>query len=70
MRVLVVEDDEMIGEAVCTALGIGRDEVVAHQWVDNGPGWCAVMLASRERTLRLYLLDAARGRRARAWKKK
>jgi PhzF family phenazine biosynthesis protein len=38
---------------ICTALGIARDEVLAHQWVDNGPGWCAVMLGSRERLLAL-----------------
>ncbi len=28
-------------------LGIGREEIVDSQWVDNGPGWVAVMLASR-----------------------
>ena len=38
-------DDATLGQ-VCVALGIGRDEVLAHQWVDNGPGWCAVMLGS------------------------
>jgi PhzF family phenazine biosynthesis protein len=27
-------------------LGLAPTEVVAHQWVDNGPGWCAVLLAS------------------------
>ena len=45
-------DDATLGQ-VCEALGIGRDEVLAHQWVDNGPGWCAVMLGSRERLLAL-----------------
>lgn len=33
MRVLVVEDDEMIGEAVCTALGAAAH---ASDWVRNG----------------------------------
>ena len=28
------------------ALGLQAGDVVRHQWVDNGPGWCAVMLAS------------------------
>jgi PhzF family phenazine biosynthesis protein len=33
------------------ALGLTDDDVVAHQWVDNGPGWCAVMLRSAEQVL-------------------
>jgi PhzF family phenazine biosynthesis protein len=35
------------------ALGLGESEVRAHQWVDNGPGWCAVLLDSAERVLAL-----------------
>jgi PhzF family phenazine biosynthesis protein len=31
---------------IAAALGIDRGAIVQHQWVDNGPGWCAVMLAS------------------------
>jgi PhzF family phenazine biosynthesis protein len=27
-------------------LGLDRSDVLHHQWVDNGPGWCAVMLRS------------------------
>ena len=27
-------------------LGITRKDVVAHQWVDNGPGWAGIQLAS------------------------
>lgn len=27
-------------------LGIAPEDVLHHQWVDNGPGWCAVMLRS------------------------
>jgi PhzF family phenazine biosynthesis protein len=30
---------------VAAGLGIGRDQVVDAQWVDNGPGWVAVLLA-------------------------
>jgi PhzF family phenazine biosynthesis protein len=35
------------------ALGLGANELRAHQWVDNGPGWCAVLLDSAERVLAL-----------------
>lgn len=38
---------------VCAGLGVARADIVAHQWVDNGPGWCAVMLASAEQVLGL-----------------
>src|SRR3569832_998442 len=30
-----------------------REEIVLHQWVDNGPGWAAVMLDSAEKVLSL-----------------
>lgn len=43
-------DDELLGR-VCAGLGLRRDEVRAHAWVDNGPGWCAVLLESAERVL-------------------
>jgi PhzF family phenazine biosynthesis protein len=35
------------------ALGLEAGEVLRHQWVDNGPGWCAVMLGSAQRVLAL-----------------
>lgn len=35
------------------ALKIPLSDVRQHQWVDNGPGWCAVMLGSAERVLSL-----------------
>ncbi len=38
---------------VAAVLGLSAGEIVAHQWVDNGPGWCAVMLGSAERVLGL-----------------
>jgi PhzF family phenazine biosynthesis protein len=35
------------------AFGIDRDQVVAHQWVDNGPGWAVVRLATAHEVLAL-----------------
>jgi PhzF family phenazine biosynthesis protein len=35
------------------ALDIPRDAVRAHQWVDNGPGWSALLLDSAERVLQI-----------------
>jgi len=46
-----VADDHV--ERIARALGIERDRVVAHQWVDNGPGWAAVRLASADEVLAL-----------------
>lgn len=37
------------------ALGLAEDEVLHHQWVDNGPGWCAVMLRSAEAVRALHV---------------
>lgn len=34
-------------------LGVRAAEVRHHQWVDNGPGWCAVMLRSAKQVLSL-----------------
>ena len=45
-------DDETLGRAIA-ALGIARERVVAHQWVDNGPGWAAIRLATAEEVLGL-----------------
>jgi PhzF family phenazine biosynthesis protein len=36
---------------VALALGLSPGEVVEHQWVDNGPGWVAVLVRSAERVL-------------------
>jgi PhzF family phenazine biosynthesis protein len=46
-------------DRIVEGLGIKRDMVIAHQWVDNGPGWCAVMLDSAERVLRVRPDSAA-----------
>lgn len=45
--------DEPLVERLCSILGVDRGEVVDVQWVDNGPGWVAVLLASAERVLAL-----------------
>ena len=38
---------------IAGALDVPLSEIVHHQWVDNGPGWCAVMLRSAQRVLAL-----------------
>jgi PhzF family phenazine biosynthesis protein len=38
-------EPEVLAQVVA-ALRIAPEEVVRHQWVDNGPGWCAVLLRS------------------------
>lgn len=45
--------DEADLAPLCAALGIERRQILAHQWVDNGPGWCALMLADAAAVLRL-----------------
>ena len=35
------------------AMGVSPEHVQDHQWVDNGPGWCALMLDGAERVLGL-----------------
>jgi PhzF family phenazine biosynthesis protein len=38
---------------VAVALGVDRSELVAVEWVDNGPGWIAALFESAERVLEL-----------------
>ena len=38
---------------ICTALALRADDLLGHQWVDNGPGWCAIRLASADAVLAL-----------------
>jgi PhzF family phenazine biosynthesis protein len=43
--------EESLVERIAGVLGIERSAVVDSQWVDNGPGWVAVLLASAEEVL-------------------
>jgi PhzF family phenazine biosynthesis protein len=45
-------DDAYLNQIV-TAFGIDLTDVVAHQWVDNGPGWAVIQLASAQQVLDL-----------------
>ena len=45
-------EEELVGR-IAGVLGIERSAVVDSQWVDNGPGWVAVLLASAEEVLAL-----------------
>jgi PhzF family phenazine biosynthesis protein len=38
---------------IAKALALAPSDIVQHQWVDNGPGWCAVMLRSAGQVLSL-----------------
>ncbi|MFE5028257.1 PhzF family phenazine biosynthesis protein [Streptomyces sp. NPDC056656] len=38
---------------IVAAFGITRERVMAHQWVDNGPGWAVVQLPTAEEVLAL-----------------
>ena len=38
---------------IARAIGIAEDVICAAQWVDNGPGWVAVLLGSRSEVLAL-----------------
>ncbi len=38
---------------IAKALAVQPADIVHHQWVDNGPGWCAVMLRSARHVLSL-----------------
>jgi PhzF family phenazine biosynthesis protein len=40
-------------EKIAAALGVDRSELLAVEWVDNGPGWTAALLESAERVLEL-----------------
>lgn len=44
-----VDEAEVAG--IAAFLGIDRSAIVDSQWVDNGPGWVAVLLASAEAVL-------------------
>jgi PhzF family phenazine biosynthesis protein len=44
--------DQEVGRVVA-ALGVDRSELLAVEWVDNGPGWICALLESAERVLEL-----------------
>jgi len=45
-------EDELLTRIVA-ALSLQRVDILDHQWVDNGPGWSAIRLASAEAVLAL-----------------
>lgn len=45
--------DEGLLLAIARSLGLSRADLLDHQWVDNGPGWVAVTLASADAVLAL-----------------
>lgn len=46
-----LDPDDLAG--ITAALGVDPGQVLAHQWVDNGPGWAVVQLASAAEVLAL-----------------
>jgi len=38
--------DDALLRRIAAAIGVDTADVLHHQWVDNGPGWCALMLRS------------------------
>jgi PhzF family phenazine biosynthesis protein len=53
-------DDTLLMQ-IASALRVPRAALVAHRWVDNGPGWCAVMLGSADAVRSLHPDWAALG---------
>lgn len=47
------ELEEEYVQRIVTAFGIDGDRVLSHQWVDNGPGWAVVRLATAQEVLDL-----------------
>lgn len=45
-------DDTKLDE-ITHVLGIARSDIVASEWVDNGPGWAGILLESAEAVLAL-----------------
>jgi PhzF family phenazine biosynthesis protein len=46
--------EEPTVELICDVLRLDRSDVVDAQWVDNGPGWVAVLLESADKVLDLH----------------
>jgi PhzF family phenazine biosynthesis protein len=51
LRTGPIEDAEL--ERIALAFRIGRDRIIDHQWVDNGPGWAVVRLSTAQEVLDL-----------------
>ncbi len=45
--------DDALVDRLVSLLGLERNQVVAAEWVDNGPGWVGVLLSSAEEVLAL-----------------
>jgi len=45
--------EEDVLAKITKALQIQRTDILHHQWADNGPGWCAIMLGSARQVLAL-----------------
>ncbi|RVX43405.1 PhzF family phenazine biosynthesis protein [Nonomuraea polychroma] len=45
--------EEELVERIAESLGIERDDIVAAEWADNGPGWVGVLLADAASVLAL-----------------
>lgn len=45
-------EEDYLAEIVA-AFGIRQDQVLSHQWVDNGPGWAVVQLSTAQEVLDL-----------------
>ena len=54
--------EESLVERIARMLEIKREEIVDSQWVDNGPGWVAVLLRDAAAVLHRRGLDVAAGR--------
>ena len=52
-----VPDEELIAE-VAAFLNIDRGTIVAAEWVDNGPGWLGILLASADEVLALQPVNS------------
>ncbi len=43
--------EDAILSQLAQGLGVALSDITHHQWVDNGPGWCVVMLKTHEAVL-------------------
>lgn len=50
-------DQELLNK-IAASLDISKDDIIRHQWIDNGPGWYAIMLKSAAQVLSLKLNTA------------